>query len=316
MRSETSLASVRRRPVPSRNGRPGPSRTRSLPVRRGRTPSATYDGRGICYLEFGEDRVAKVEVTFTARSPADKGSTTTPQRPSPRTRQSSVAAGSSAGSAASGRRTDVVMRWLRLADVRKGPVPFSSLSHLECSRTGDHYDADQVQGVSKFGAPLLARYDLDQVRARLTRDVIAGRPNDLWRYHEVLPVRDPEHVTTLGEGMTPLLRLPTYGAAIGVPGLLMKDEGLIPTGDLQGSRRRGRCLACSRARREGDRDADEWKRRSRVVGVRHPLGDGQPDRDAGRRPGDHATRVCRVGRGALPRRRVDQPRRCPGEGRR
>ena len=88
-------------------------------------------------------------------------------------------------------------------------MPYSLLSRLECSRTGDLYDADQVQGVSTVGAPLLARYDLEQVRTTVTREEIAGRPHDLWRYHEVLPVRDPAHVTTLGEGMTPLLPLPS-----------------------------------------------------------------------------------------------------------
>jgi hypothetical protein len=41
-------------------------------------------------------------------------------------------------------------------------VPCSYVSQLECSRTGDRYDADQLQGVSKVGAPLPARYDLDQ----------------------------------------------------------------------------------------------------------------------------------------------------------
>ena len=43
----------------------------------------------------------------------------------------------------------------------------SALSHLECSRTGTSYDADRVQGVSEVGAPLLARYDLDRVRAHV-----------------------------------------------------------------------------------------------------------------------------------------------------
>jgi threonine synthase len=127
-------------------------------------------------------------------------------------------------------------------------VPFSSLSHLECSRTGDRYDADQVQGVSEVGAPLLARYDLEQVRGSVTTDEIAQRPQDLWRYHEVLPVRDEQHVTTLGEGMTPLLPLPTYGAAIGIPGLLMKDEGLVPTGSFKA---RGAAVGVSRARELG-----------------------------------------------------------------
>jgi threonine synthase len=87
-------------------------------------------------------------------------------------------------------------------------VPYSLLSGLECSRTGTSYDADQVQGVSEVGAPLLARYDLERVRASVTREEIASRPPSLWRYHEVLPVRDRVHVTTLGEGMTPLLPLP------------------------------------------------------------------------------------------------------------
>ncbi len=127
-------------------------------------------------------------------------------------------------------------------------MPYSSLSHLECSRTGDRYDADQVQGVSKVGAPLLARYDLDKVRASVTPADIAGRPHDLWRYHEVLPVRDRANVVTLGEGMTPVLPLPSYGAAIGVPGLLMKDEGLIPTGTFKA---RGAAVGVSRARELG-----------------------------------------------------------------
>ena len=129
-------------------------------------------------------------------------------------------------------------------------MPYSFLSGLECSRTGTSYDADQVQGVSEVGAPLLARYDLEQVGSSVTRAEIASRPPSLWRYHEVLPVRDPAHVTTLGEGMTPLLPLPAYGAAIGVPGLLMKDEGLIPTGTFKA---RGAAVGVSRARELGVR---------------------------------------------------------------
>ena len=125
---------------------------------------------------------------------------------------------------------------------------FSALSHLECSRTGARYDADRVQGVSEVGAPLLARYDLDAVRENVTPGDIAVRPHDLWRYHELLPVRDPAHVTTLGEGMTPLLPLPSYGSRIDVPGLLMKDEGMVPTGSFKA---RGAAVGVSRARELG-----------------------------------------------------------------
>src|SRR3954451_14081499 len=135
--------------------------------------------------------------------------------------------------------------------VRRRPVmTHSALSHLECSRTGERYDADVVQGVSAAGAPLLARYDVELAARTLTRDALAGRPATLWRYHEMLPVRDPAAVVTLGEGMTPVVPLPRYGARVGVPGLLMKDEGLTPTATFKA---RGAAVGVSRAAELGVR---------------------------------------------------------------
>jgi threonine synthase len=126
----------------------------------------------------------------------------------------------------------------------------SALSHLECSRTAETYDAETVQGVSRVGAPLLARYDLDRVRETVSREEIAGREQTLWRYREVLPVRDASNIISLGEGMTPLLALPRYGARVGVPGLLMKDEGALPTGTFKA---RGAAVGVARARELGVR---------------------------------------------------------------
>jgi threonine synthase len=123
-------------------------------------------------------------------------------------------------------------------------MTFSFLSHLECSRTGERTEADRVAGTSAVGAPLLARYDLERVRETVTPAEIAAREPNLWRYHEVLPVRLPEHVVTLGEGMTPLLPVPAYGKQAGVPRLLMKDEGLVPTGSFKA---RGAAVGVSRA---------------------------------------------------------------------
>jgi threonine synthase len=99
-----------------------------------------------------------------------------------------------------------------------------------------------MQGTCSCGSPLLARYDLSQVQ--VSPREIAGRPGDLWRYHELLPVRSAGHVVSLGEGMTPLLALPTLGRELGVPRLLMKDEGLIPTGTFKA---RGAAVGVSRA---------------------------------------------------------------------
>ena len=84
----------------------------------------------------------------------------------------------------------------------------------------------------------------------LTKDELATRPPDLWRYHELLPVRSADNVVTLGEGMTPLLPLPRYGRELGVDRLLMKDEGLIPTGTFKA---RGAAVGVSRADEVGVR---------------------------------------------------------------
>ena len=127
-------------------------------------------------------------------------------------------------------------------------MPYSYLSHLECSVTGERYDADVVQGVSTVGKPLLARYDLERVASTVSKASIAARPSNLWRYHEVLPVREEANVVTMGEGMTPIVAMPNYGKPLGLPRLSMKDEGLTPTGTFKA---RGAAVGVSRAHELG-----------------------------------------------------------------
>jgi threonine synthase len=124
-------------------------------------------------------------------------------------------------------------------------VSFTHLSHLECGRCGLGHDAAVPQNLcGRCASPLLARYDLTAVRASLRPADLAGRPPDLWRYHELLPVSSDAAVISLGEGMTPLLPMARYGSRIGLPRLLMKDEGLLPTGSFKA---RGAAVAVSRA---------------------------------------------------------------------
>ncbi|MGC4761323.1 threonine synthase [Micromonospora sp. DT46] len=122
------------------------------------------------------------------------------------------------------------------------------LTHLECPRCGREHDAAKLTNLCDCGSPLLARYDLAAVAKVLTPERFPLRPADLWRYRELLPVADPRHETTLGEGWTPLLRTPTYGAEIGIADLLVKDEGLTPTGSFKA---RGAAVGVSRARELG-----------------------------------------------------------------
>jgi len=129
-----------------------------------------------------------------------------------------------------------------------GDLP-TFVSHLECSLTGERYPADTLQTVSRAGRPLLVRYDLDGIRRGLSREALASRPQALWRYRELLPVRRPENVLSLGEVMTPLIPLPRIAARLAKGGeILVKDEGRLPTGSFKA---RGLVLAVSMAKELG-----------------------------------------------------------------
>jgi len=124
------------------------------------------------------------------------------------------------------------------------------LSHLECPRCGREHDAYRQQNLCGCGSPLLVRYDLAALRKAVSPDTFAGRAADLWRYRELLPLVDSGYRTTLGEGWTPLLPARRFGGHIGVPRLLVKDEGLAPTGSFKA---RGAAVGVSRARELGVR---------------------------------------------------------------
>lgn len=110
---------------------------------------------------------------------------------------------------------------------------FSSFSGLVCSRTGQSLAADRLWNLSPAGGPLLATYDLGRAARTLVRDQMSARPNTMWRYHEVLPASSASSIISLGEGMTPLLPAPCLGERLGLPRLLIKDEGINPTGSFK-----------------------------------------------------------------------------------
>ena len=123
------------------------------------------------------------------------------------------------------------------------------VTHLECSQTGERYPADTLQTLSKAGRPLLVRYDLDGIRGALPREALITRPQTLWRYRELLPVRRPENVLSLGEVVTPLIQLPRIAARLAKGGeILVKDEGRLPTGSFKA---RGLAVAVSMAKELG-----------------------------------------------------------------
>ena len=133
------------------------------------------------------------------------------------------------------------------------PSPYASnptwptfVTHLECSMTGERYKADRVHGLSSAGRPLLVRYDLEALKGAIDKETMAKRTEGLWRYHEFLPVRQPENVVSLGEVMTPIVPLDELAKQPGT--LLVKDEGRLPTGSFKA---RGLTLAVSMAKELG-----------------------------------------------------------------
>ncbi len=122
---------------------------------------------------------------------------------------------------------------------------FSYIDRLECTRCSQTYPHDRVSRVSECcGKVLFARYDLPRLRREVRREVFAGRPPDMWRFAELLPVTDAAAVATLGEGGTPLLAAVNLQKKLGLKHLYIKEEGLNPTGTFKA---RGIAAAVSKA---------------------------------------------------------------------
>jgi threonine synthase len=125
----------------------------------------------------------------------------------------------------------------------------SYLTNLECSSCGRIHDASKVQTVCEdCGKPLFGRYDLESVREEVAPRDFVGRESTMWRYWELLPIKDRRNCISLGEGWTPLIPTPTLGEEIEHSNLWVKDEGLIPTGTFKA---RGMAAAISKAKELG-----------------------------------------------------------------
>ncbi|MGZ3322369.1 MAG: threonine synthase [Xanthobacteraceae bacterium] len=122
------------------------------------------------------------------------------------------------------------------------------VTHLECSVTGERYPADELHNLSRAGKPLHVRYDLAGVKNALSKEALARRPRDLWRYRELLPVRRTENIVSLGEAVTPIVALPRLAGMLSAAEILVKDESRLPTGSFKA---RGLAMAVSMAKALG-----------------------------------------------------------------
>ncbi len=114
---------------------------------------------------------------------------------------------------------------------------------LDCTRCDAHYPGDTTRALCPCGGPLFARYHLAAIRDAVSPKEIAARPPSLWRYRELLPIRDDAAIVTMREGFTPLIPVPRLAREVGVGELFVKDEGMNPTGTFKA---RGASVAISR----------------------------------------------------------------------
>jgi len=125
----------------------------------------------------------------------------------------------------------------------------SYITQLECSGCGEQYSFDEIHTFCPdCQSPLLARYDLGAIRNHVDRDEIRRRQGRMWRWHELLPVKDTQNFVYLGEGDTALLHLPNLGKDLGLSNLFVKDESSNPTGSFKA---RGLAAAVSKAKELG-----------------------------------------------------------------
>src|SRR6185369_7711951 len=171
----------------------------------------------------------------------DRDGSDRPPRRSGRGLDRRAAAGGSANAA-----RPLPDRALYLADRTQSPrrhaLLMSLATHLECSLTGERYEAGQAYNLSRAGKPLLVRYDLDAARQTLTRESLESREPGMWKWRELLP-HDGDPIS-LGEPETPIVALPHTGGA----NLLVKDEGRLPTGSFKA---RGLAMAVTMAKQFG-----------------------------------------------------------------
>ncbi len=121
------------------------------------------------------------------------------------------------------------------------------VTHLECSLTGKKYEKNKIHGLSEEGKPLLVRYNLKKMGEIISREDIGKNSEPgFWRYSFMLPVEKKENRISLGEVITPLIKLEEAVKKFNFNSTVhIKDEGLLPTSSFKA---RGLAMAVSMAK--------------------------------------------------------------------
>jgi threonine synthase len=136
-----------------------------------------------------------------------------------------------------------------MADLKTTSSKISYVTNLTCSGCGRIFSVHEILTYCPdCQSPILVNYDLSEAHRHVDRSEIHSRLKGMWRWHEILPVLDPQNMVSLGEGDTALLRVPRLGESLGLNNLFVKDESSNPTGSFKA---RGLSAAISKAKELG-----------------------------------------------------------------
>jgi threonine synthase len=96
---------------------------------------------------------------------------------------------------------------------------------LKCRECGREYPKGPVNICEFCFGPLEVVYQYEEIRKVLSREVIASRPHNMWRYSELLPL-DGEPTVGLDVGFTPLVRANNLACVLGVSDLYLKNDAV------------------------------------------------------------------------------------------
>lgn len=102
---------------------------------------------------------------------------------------------------------------------------------LKCIRCGkEHSVAEGKYTCSACGGNLQVIYDYDNIRQHLTRESLKScNDRSIWRYQDILPVRDLESVPPVQVGWTPLYNATKMASQLGIRNVYVKDDGRNPS---------------------------------------------------------------------------------------
>jgi len=126
-------------------------------------------------------------------------------------------------------------------------VNLSKVSLYKCAKCGKEY-IDDVPPNDGCGGRIDIHFDLEIAKEKFTRESIERTKGGLWKYFDLMPLRERKNIVSLGEGDTPLVKAKKLGKEMGLSNLYLKLETTCPSGSFKD---RPICVGVSRANEDG-----------------------------------------------------------------